>query len=151
MSEMQLTLHPDKTHIVDMRNLGATFEFLGYLFKNHKGRLLRYPRSKSISKMKDKIRTITPRLSGQSMNVIIERTNRTLVGWFEYYKHSSSSAFGAHDSWIRSRLRSILRRRKSGSRNRYGKAHTLWPNSYFNVLGLFNLETAHRLLRVQSA
>jgi len=151
MKDIELELHPDKTHIVDMRVPGAAFEFLGYRFKNHKDRILRYPRQKSINKMRDKIRAMTPRLSGMSMERIVERINLTITGWYEYYKHSSASAFDKEDGWIRSRMRSILsRRRKSGSRNRYGMAHRRWPNSFFHDIGLFCMSSSHYSLRHQS-
>ena len=152
MKDIELELHPDKTHIVDMRCPGAAFEFLGYRFKNHKDGFLRYPRQKSIDKRKDKIRTLTPRLSGMSMECIVERINLTTKGWFEYYKHSSANAFDREDGWIRSRLRSILsRRRKSGSRYRYGAAHSRWPSRFFHDLELFCMSSSHHLLRRQSA
>ncbi len=152
MRTIELKLHPDKTHIVDMGNLDAAFEFLGYRFHNHKGKTVRYPRSKSRNKLRDKVRTLTPRLSGQSMKTIIGEINRVTNGWFEYYKHSSNCAFNSEDSWIRSRLRSILsRRRKTGTRNRYGLAHFRWPNRYFIDRGLFCMSASHDVLRCQSA
>lgn len=152
MEKIELKLHPEKTHIVNMLNLGSTFEFLGYRFKNHKGKILKYPRPKSMNKLKDKIRNLTPRLSGLSMECIVEKINRTTKGWFEYYKHSSSRAFEGTDSWIRSRLRATLsRRRKTGSRNRYGFAHKRWPNRFFHGLDLFCLGSSHHHLRIQSA
>ena len=47
------------------------------------------------------------------------------------------------DSWIRMRLRSILRKR----RRRTGRGSALdrfrWPNAYFRKLGLFSLAAAH--------
>ena len=151
MINIELELHPEKTHIVDMGNPGGAFEFLGYRFKNNKEKILRYPRQKSTNKLKEKVRALTPRLSGMSLECIVARVNLTLKGWFEYYKHSSSYAFGKEDSWVRSRLRSILsRRRKTGSRSRYGLAHQRWPNRFFHELGLFCLSSAHTSLRNQS-
>ena len=40
--------------------------------------------------------------------------NRTLGGWFEYFKHSHKWTFPTLDSWVRRRLRSILRKRSKG-------------------------------------
>lgn len=152
MKKIKLTLHPDKTHIINMVNPGAAFEFLGYRFKNHKGKILKYPRPKSVTKLRDKIRTLTPKLSGASMRSMVERINSVTTGWFNYYKHCSPQAFGSQDSWIRSRLRAILsRRRKTGSRNRYGKAHCRWPNQFFHDLGLYCMDISHARLRVQPA
>ena len=42
MAGAELTLHPDKTRIVDMNEADAYFDFLGYRFKrSQKGKLLR--------------------------------------------------------------------------------------------------------------
>ena len=53
----------------------------------------------------------TRRTNGQSLKVIIEDVNRTLKGWFEYFKHSGKTTFPDEDGWIRGRLRSLLRKR----------------------------------------
>ena len=151
LTELGLTLHPDKTHIVDMQDAGAEFEFLGYRFKNHKGKILRYPRSKSIAKMRAAVRIRTPRLSGQSIEVIIDRLNQMLRGWYKYFRHSSSNAFPECDSWIRMRLRAILCYRAKCASRRYGLAHKRWPNRYFKSLRLFCLAEQHAQDRCQSA
>ena len=53
-----LTLHPEKTHIVDSRV--TSFSFLGYSFRGK----LRFPRKQSHEKRVDRIREQTPRKSG---------------------------------------------------------------------------------------
>ena len=134
-----LTLHPDKTKIVDARTEG--FQFLGYVFRGKR----RFPRSKSTRKLKDAIRAKTPRNSGHSLERIITRTNYTLRGWFEYFKHSNVAYLRPLDGWVRQRLRSILRRR-AGRRGRgRGADHHRWTNDFFGQHRLFNLATAHAL------
>ena len=70
--------------------------------------------------------------------------------WFSLIdKHCSEVGLLSVDSWIRGRLRSILRRR-SGRRGRgRGRDHQRWPNAYFRKLGLFCLEDA-RVAALQS-
>lgn len=46
-----------------------------------------------------------------SLKAICEDLNRTLRGWFGYFKHSKDNVFGSVDGYTRSRLRSILRKR----------------------------------------
>ena len=75
--------------------------------------------------------------------------NRTLRGWFEYFKHSHRYTFSQLDGWVRMRLRSILRKR-SGRKGVAGPDHHRWPNAYFAEHGLFSLVTAHDLV-VQSS
>ena len=136
-----LTLHPEKTRIVDARERGG-FDFLGYHFE----RGMRWPREKSQKKLKDAIRAKTPRNSGMSLASNIEDVNRTLRGWFAYFKHSIWNIFRPIDGWIRMRLRAILRRRLKGTRSPYGLAHQKWPNTFFDDAGLFNLEKARARL-----
>jgi RNA-directed DNA polymerase len=134
-----LTLHPTKTKVVDVRTDG--FEFLGYRFVKH----LRFPRKKSMQKFKDAIRKKTKRTRGVSLACIIADVNRSLRGWFLYFQHSHRNTFRDADSWVRGRLRSILRRRTRRRGRARGSDHQLWPNAFFAKLGLFTLETAQAL------
>lgn len=139
-----LTLHPEKTRVVD--SLIHEFEFLGYRFVKHR----RYPRKKSLRKLKDAIRAKTPRKSGHSLTRIIADVNRTTRGWFEYFQHSRRTTFPPLDSWIRMRLRSILRKRSGIRGVGRGKSNIYWPNQHFAVHGLFSLASAHAAV-VQSS
>jgi RNA-directed DNA polymerase len=144
-AEAGLTLHPEKTRVVDAAQRGG-FDFLGYHFE----RGFRWPRKKSLDKLKTALREKTPRTSGHSMECIITEVNKTLRGWFEYFKHSHRTTFEPLDKWVRMRLRSILRKRHGGRGCGKGHDHLRWPNAYFAKLGLFSLCTA-RALAVQSA
>jgi RNA-directed DNA polymerase len=136
-AERGLTLHPTKTKIVHVHEDG--FEFLGYRFIKHR----RFPRKKSMMKFKETLRGKTKRTNGQSLQAVIVDVNRTLRGWFEYFKHSWHTTFPEIDGWVRMRLRSILRKR-AGRRGRgRGRDHHRYPNAYFAQQGLFNLTTAH--------
>jgi len=142
----KLTLHPTKTKIVDAVQEG--FDFLGYHFKRGQ----RFPRAKSLKKLKDTIRRKTRRTGGHSLDYIIASVNRTLRGWFGYFKHVTKRyVFEDIDRWVRMRLRSILRKR-SGRRGkaRRGADNRRWPNAFFAERGLFNLEAAH-ILACQSS
>ena len=133
-----LTLHPHKTRIVDATQPGG-FDFLGYHFEQGRRR----PRQKSLQKVKDSIRQKTRRNNGHSLSVIISKLNRTMKGWFEYFKHSHRYTFMALDGWIRMRLRSILRHRQGGRGRGRGMDHRRWPNAFFVTHGLFSLTAAH--------
>ena len=134
-----LTLHPEKTRIVDARMKKAGFDFLGYHFEQG----LKWPRKKSLKKLKDTIRVKTKRNNGRSLQVVIEDVNRTTRGWFEYFKHSHKTTFKPLDQWIRRRLRTILRRRKhQRGQAKTKRDHLRWPNAYFAEQGLLSLEAA---------
>ena len=136
-----LTLHPTKTRIVDATQAGG-FDFLGYTFAQGQKR----PRQKSLKKFKDTIRAKTRRNHGESLKRVIEDLNRTLRGWFGYFQHSHKDTFPTLDSWIRMRLRSILRRRQKQRGRGRGRDHQRWPNAYFAKHGLISLGTAHALV-----
>jgi RNA-directed DNA polymerase len=136
-----LRLHPEKTHLVDLQHPGG-FDFLGYHFE----RRYRRPRKKSLRKLKDAVRQKTRRTNGHSLAIIIDDLNRTLVGWFGYFKHSHGSVEDL-DAWIRTRLRSILRERAGFRRRRRTADHLRWPVRFFMAQGLFSLRLAHAALR----
>ena len=137
-----LTLHPEKTQIIDATIKGG-FDFLGYHFEKN----TRWPRNKSMKKFKDSIRQKTRRTSGESLKRIIDDLNRSLKGWFEYFRHSNRKTFQMTDKWIRMRLRSILRKRQGRHGRGQGTDHWRWPNAYFSGLGLFTLTAAHEQAR----
>jgi RNA-directed DNA polymerase len=132
-----LTLHPEKTRIVDVRV--ESFDFLGYRFERNSRR----PSRKSAAKLQDSIRQRTRTTEGRSMPIILTDLNRRLNGWFNYFRHCTKGSLAWVDRWVRTRLRGILRRR----RGRRGCARNLdaarWPNAYFAMQGLFSLEAAH--------
>lgn len=137
-----LSLHPTKTRIVDASQKGG-FDFLGYHFE----RGYRWPRNKSLEKLKAAIRQKTRKRRSGSMSEITEDINRVLRGWFEYFKHSHRTTFQPLDSWIRGRMRTILRKRHKGQGRSRGRDHQRWPNAYFAELGLISLTTARAKAR----
>lgn len=88
------------------------FDFLGYHFE----RGYRWPRKKSLDKLKDPLRAKTQRTRTDSVEDIIDDMNRSLRGWMKYFQHSHWTTFKPLDQWVRQRLRSILRKRLRGQR-----------------------------------
>lgn len=140
VEENGLSLHPVKTRLVDASQAGG-FDFLGYHFE----RGMKWPRKKSMDKLKDTVRSKTRRTDGRSLKAICEDLNRTLRGWFGYFKHSKANVFESVDGYTRGRLRSILRKRMAKSGRGRGSDHHRWPNAYFTTMGLFSLKQAHRV------
>jgi RNA-directed DNA polymerase len=137
VEENGLMLHPTKTKVVDARTDG--FDFLGYTFRG----TLRVPRQKSLDKVKETIRAKTRRQNGNSLTWIVGTLSATLQGWFGFFRHCHGNVFTDMDSWVRGRLRSLLRKR-AGRRGRgRGADHQRWPNLYFADQGLFSLHGAH--------
>ena len=95
-AEVGLTLHPEKTRLVDVTQPGG-FDFLGYRFERGK----KTPGKKSLKKFQETIRSMTKRTSGPSMKAIISDLKPKMRGWFESFKHSRSWVFKKLDGWIR--------------------------------------------------
>lgn len=141
MEARGLTLHPEKTKLVDATAPGG-FDFLGYHFEQGK----RSPRKKSMQKLKDNIRERTRRANGHSLSRIIEMINSVLRGWFEYFKHCRHRVFTTLDAWIRRRLRSVLRVRRGRRGIARGADYQRWSNAFFRQAGLFTMAEARTLL-----
>lgn len=143
MGKAGLTLHPDKTRLVDMGQARAHFDFLGYRFmRTGKGKLIRLVSPKSQRKLRMNLKRPTRRANGKCLPAIIAELNPKLRGWFNYFQQAHMNEHVAMDQWVRMRLRSILRKRHKGKGRGRGLDHCKWPNRYFEARGLFSLERA---------
>lgn len=142
VNEAGLTLHPEKTRVVNASERGG-FDFLGYHFE----RGMKWPREKSLGKLKDRVRAKTSRLDGRSLTEIVTDLNRSLRGWYGYFQHSQANVFGPVDGFVRRRLRSLLEKRRGRTRQGLGSAHQRWPNKWFARSGLLSLAAEHQWTR----
>ncbi len=136
-----LELNTAKTHIGDCLQKGQGFEFLGYRFEA--GR--RLVRKKSVTKIKDAIRSRTGRTRSASLATIVAELNAALRGWYQYFQHAVRNIFTMLDGFTRRRLRSMLRKREKRPGAGRCQADTRrWPNAYFAQQGLFTMSTARQ-------
>lgn len=135
-----LTLHPEKTRAGNCLLPGQGFEFLGYRFEAGQ----RHVRNKSLQRLRDSVRAMTRRTSGESLQRMIALLNPVLRGWFAYFKHANARTFETLDAFVRRRLRSILCKREGRSYvyHRSLEVHRRWPKNYFAELGLFTMREA---------
>jgi RNA-directed DNA polymerase len=137
-----LSLNAEKTHVGDCRQWGQGFDFLGYHFEVRR----RWVRRKSLKAMHDRIRMRTKRTRGDSLAKIIVELNPTLRGWFNYFKHAHPNTFIWMDSFVRRRLRAILRKQeKRPGMGVCREDHQRWPTKFFAAQGLFTMHTAWKL------
>jgi RNA-directed DNA polymerase len=142
VQEAGLRLHPDKTRIVNAGEKGG-FEFLGYHFEQYRpGGGKKWPRQKSQFKLRETLRQKLPRNRGGSVSDMVGNVNKTLRGWYGYFKYSLPSAMQRVDEWTRERIRHILRRRHRRRGMVKGREHTEYPIAWFAKQGLFSLKTA---------
>jgi RNA-directed DNA polymerase len=142
VNEAGLTLHPEKTRVVDASAPGG-FDFLGYHFE----RGMKWPRKKSLEKLRERVRAKTSRLDGRSLTEIVTDVNRSLRGWYQYFQHSKANTFTSVDGYVRRRLRSLLEKRRGHTRQGLGRAHHRWPNEWFARRGLLSLAAEHEWTR----
>jgi len=134
-TEAGLTLHPTKTRIVNAHREG--FDFLGWTFRAGK----KWPRKKSLQKLQAKLRPLTQRKQGSSLEAIIAKLNPTLRGWRAYFGSSHPTGLSGPDGWLRRRLRALLRKRQKRPGYGLSKADSQqWPNRWFAEQGLYSLE-----------
>ena len=131
MAAAGLTLHPEKTRIIDSTIKGG-FDFLGWHFE----RGYRWPRQKSQMRFKEAIRRKTRRNNGHSRGMIIQRLNRTIRGWGNYFRGGVYNVPERLDQWVRMRMRSILRKRDNRKGRGRGLDHQRYPNAYLIRAGL---------------
>jgi RNA-directed DNA polymerase len=139
--ETGLQLHPEKTRLVDLSERGG-FDFLGYHFE----RTSRWPREKSRQSLEHKLHRLTRRNCGENLSCLItEKLNPILRGWMNYFRRATNAAdFRMLDSYLRARLRAILRKRHGLRGRSRSPDHQRWPNRYFGELGLLSLEQLWR-------
>lgn len=126
VKEAGLTLHPAKTRIVNAAQKGG-FDFLGYHFEQYgKEGGKKWPRQKSQFKLRESLRAKLGRSRPGSVPTIASEVNRTLRGWYNYFKWSQPTVMQRVDEWTRERIRHILRRRHK----RYGMVHARERNEY---------------------
>lgn len=97
-------------------------KFLGFSFTNRKENPAIRVAPQTLKRAKDKLRQLTWRWRGQSMEQTLEHLNAYARGWAGYFSLAETpSVFEALDEWVRRRLRAILwqqwKRPKARARN----------------------------------
>lgn len=129
-----LKLSPEKTRIV---HLDEGFDYLGWHYQGKQ----RWPRKKSVDKVRHRLRALTRRNRPGSLLSICAELAPVQRGWFNFFRNGNSqSAFATLDKWLRRRLRSLMRRRyKRRGISRGGRDYRRWSNSYLAQYGFFSL------------
>lgn len=140
VSEHELILHPEKTHIGNCMVEGKGFEFLGYRFEAGTS----WVRPKSIQKFRDRIRELTSRVGGKAVQIVITKLNPVLRGWSNYFKNVTKYTLSTFDSFVRRRLRAIIQRQNKKRSFGAGWCNQSIPNKFFANKGLFNMEESQR-------
>ena len=115
-----LEINREKTRVVNLKEKGASLDFLGFTFRYYddlKGRGWRYlnvsPSAKAMKKEREKLKEMTgPSQCFQPIPKLIESLNRQLDGWANYFRFGyPREAFRGINWYVRDRLVQHLSRR----------------------------------------
>lgn len=83
-------------------------KFLGFSFYRNKDRIRIRIHDESVKRFKEKVREITNRNKGVSMEYRIERLNQVTTGWVNYFGLADAKGrMKSLDEWIRQRLTAV--------------------------------------------
>ncbi len=119
LQRLGLSLNRDKTRIVDLREKGASLDFLGFTFRYDRCRFVvggRYlnivPSAKTLNRVRERLRGLTSRKDQWPLPEVIGRVNRFLGGWSRYFGFGyPSGAFQKVNWFLQIRFRRFLRTR----------------------------------------
>ena len=151
LGELGLTLHPEKTRVVDLREGKEGFDFLGcHLHARMSGKqwesrriiryyLQRWPSKRSMKRARARVKALTSRSQvGQQLPDVIARLNLFLRGWGNYFRTGNAAyKFNAMDVYVARRLRRLLIK-KRGRNLRSGQPDR-WTRAWFHDQGLHQL------------
>jgi group II intron reverse transcriptase/maturase len=112
-AELRLRINEDKSAVARVWDR----KFLGYSFWVAKGRTIRLRvAAKALDEMKERVRQITGRTGGRSLEQVAEALREYLLGWKQYFSLAETpGVFHDLDQWIHRRLRMLqLRQWKRG-------------------------------------
>lgn len=165
-ARLHLRVNPAKSAV----DLAWERPFLGFGFwPRRDGRTRLRISRKALHRMKARVRRITRRNRGQSMETVISDLRTYLPGWKQYFRLTEVNQFRDLDKWIRRRLRAYQLKqwrrgttaygalRKLGASDAIARAlsyylpswwrasaqasHAAFPTSYFDRLGVPRLAT----------
>lgn len=153
LGQLGLRLHPDKTKIVHLARGADGFDFLGFhhhLVESWKWRgrwyLHRWPSDRAMTSIRSKIRELTnPRNTYADIGYVVDRINRRLRGWANYFRRGNSARkFADVDTYVHERLmiwmshKHGLQRRRNWSR---------FDHEWLHSIGVYRLERVKPLPR----
>jgi group II intron reverse transcriptase/maturase len=121
LGRLELELNEEKSRVVDADE--ETFDFLGFTFqrvwdrKRKKRVTLYHPSKKSQQRLRDRVKKTLNAMAPVTIQDQVERTNRVLRGWVNYFRVGNSSrVFQNIRYFVECRLRRVLQRKAK----RYG-------------------------------
>ena len=111
-----LRVNREKTKVAHVREV----KFLGYGFYIKRGTCLLRVHPESAKKLKEKLRKVTGRSNGMSVEDRKEKLNQIIRGWVNYfYLADMKKLLSTVDGWLRRRLRMVTWKRWKRVRTRF--------------------------------
>jgi RNA-directed DNA polymerase len=145
-----LVINREKTRIVDLKQAGASLDFLGYTFRydrDRQGRPRRYlnviPSKKALLKERATLREMTSsRYCFKPIPDLIQDLNQNLQGWAAYFSFGyPGQAYGNLNYYVQQRLQLHLDRR---SQRPYRAPKSVSLYAHLTALGLQRLKPPRR-------
>jgi len=118
LGSLGLTLNRDKTSIVNLNQPGGSLDFLGFTFRYDRSvlgpgvYLNVVPSSKTMHRARERLRALTLRKVQAPLEEVIQRVNRFLTGWGQYFKFGYPRvAFKNIDWFVHNRFRRFMKTR----------------------------------------
>jgi RNA-directed DNA polymerase len=146
-----LRLHPEKTRLVQLYKGKGSFDFLGCTLRKkrsilrnpRRAYLQRWPSPRAMKRIRARVNELTDRRSGgKDVREVIERLNRVLRGWGNYFRTGNADAkFNQVDHFVHHRVVRWMQRR-GGQRSTV--RFEQWPFERLFAMGLVQLRTSVR-------
>ncbi len=147
MGRLGLTLHPEKTRSVDLRQGRQGFVFLGCTVRKRRSIqrmpnryfVHRWPSPKAMQRLRERVHGLTDplRTTGRDVKEIIATLNPVLRGWGNYFRTGTADReFNRVDEYVHQRLLR-WKQRRGGQRTGFRFDH--WPRERFHGIGLYRL------------
>lgn len=146
LKERGLELSDEKTLIT---NINKGFDFLGWNFRKHKGKLLIKPSRDSIKSVVSKLSTILLK-EGKAMKQsdIIRRLNAVLRGWANYHKHVVSSQVFSNVNNTLYLLLEQWAKHRHPNKSKWWRLNRYW-HAYRNTKWKFMVDENDRLIDIR--
>ncbi len=117
-----LKVNREKTIVDEVRRV----KFLGFSFYQSKGEAKVRIHSKSIAKMKAKIKELTSRSNGMGNDDRTKKLRRYIMGWVNYFKIADmKKLLQTTDEWMRRRIRMIYWKQWKRVRTKFARLQSL--------------------------
>jgi len=145
LTDLGLSLSPEKTRIVELTRGKEGFDFLGFHLRKveswkwrGKFYLQRWPSARAMSNIRTKIRALTDRRStGLALTATVDRLNPVLRGWGNYFRGGNSARkFKQIDSYVHERLAILATAKHKRSGRRWASQYNV---AWFQRLGVHTL------------